>query len=257
MPESNKMQKAALVTGGAVRLGKAIAITLASHGLDIALHFYSSKQEAEKTAAEVRERGVRCDVFQFDLMQAHAIPDFMRSIKAVFPQLEVLVNSASGYQQAGILTTEIATFDTQLAINLRAPFFLTKAFAEQCGRGNIINILDNKIAFNQYQYAAYLLSKKAFAEFTKMAAVELAPDIRVNGVAPGVILPAATRAEEYIAWRIEGIPLKKQGHAQDIGQSIIHLIENPFITGQIIFIDGGESLTNTGRSAGDFDPGKV
>jgi len=238
------MQKAALVTGGAVRLGKAIAITLASHGLDIALHFYSSKQEAEKTAAEVRERGVRCDVFQFDLMQAHAIPDFMRSIKAVFPQLEVLVNSASGYQQAGILTTEIATFDTQLAINLRAPFFLTKAFAEQCGRGHIINILDNKIAFNQYQYAAYLLSKKAFAEFTKMAAVELAPDIRVNGVAPGAIAWPENGMSDAIKENIASqIPLGRTGDPADIARCVLFLVRDAtYSTGQIVAIDGGRSI---------------
>ena len=124
--------------------------------------------------------------------------------------------------------------------------------------GNIINILDNKIEFNQPQYAAYVLTKKALAEFTKLAALEFAPDIRVNGVAPGVVLPAGSRSKEYIDWRVQAIPLKKQGKTRNITDALLHLLDNDFISGQILVVDGGESITNEGLNAGAYqDQSKV
>ena len=173
------------------------------------------------------------------------------------PHLRVLVNSASAYTQATIARTTAAIFDEQFNINLRAPFFLTQAFAEQVEQGHVINIIDNKIAFNQYEYAAYLLAKKTLVEFTRMAALEFAPRIAVNGVAPGVVLPAGTRSEEYIAWRIQGIPLRRQGSTEDITGAILYLLGSRFVTGQVLVVDGGESLTNVGQNAAQFDQDKV
>lgn len=248
---------AALVTGSAIRLGKHIALALAADGYDIALHYNASRDKAEATAQEIRTLGVDCEVFQFNLKEAEDIPDFVQQVKDRLPQLNLLVNSASGYEQATIRNTSVKTYDTQFALNLRAPFFLTQAFAKIAGSGNVINILDNKIGFNQFNYAAYLLSKKAFAEFTRMAALELAPQIRVNGVAPGVVLPAKTRSQEYIDWRIQGIPLKMQGETTHITQAIRSFLQNDFITGQIIVVDGGENIAQLGQNAGDFDQSKV
>ena len=134
---------------------------------------------------------------------------------------------------------------------------MTQAFAQEVDQGEVINIIDNKIAFNQNKYAAYLLAKKTLVELTKMAAIEFAPQLRVNGVAPGVVLPASTRSQEYIDWRIQGIPLQMQGSTKHITDAILSLLNNPFITGQILAVDGGESLSNTGRNAGDFDQSKI
>ena len=248
---------AALVTGSAIRLGKHIALALATEGYDIALHYNSSKDKAEKTAQEIRTLGVRCEAFQYNLKDAKNIHSLIEKVHEHYPELNVLVNSASGYEQHTILETSVETFDTQFALNLRAPFFLSQAFAKTVGAGNIINIIDNKIGFNQYNYAAYLLSKKAFAEFTRMAALELAPKIRVNGVAPGVVLPAKTRSQEYIDWRIKGIPLQMQGGTAHITQAILSFLANDFITGQIMVVDGGENIAQIGQNAGDFDQSKV
>jgi pteridine reductase len=255
--DSSKTTQAALVTGSAIRLGKHIALALAQYGFDIALHYNSSETEAENTAAEIRQHNVKCHLFQMDLTQTNQIKPLMAQVLEVFPHLSVLVNGAAGYTQAHIATTTPDIFDFQFALNLRAPFFLMQAYAELCGRGNVINIIDNKIAFNQHQYAAYLLSKKAVAEFTKLAALEFSPKVRVNGVAPGVVLPATSRSEEYLEWRKQGIPLKRKGKLQNISQAIISILENDFMTGQILFIDGGESLTNVGLNAGDYDQTKV
>lgn len=251
------MKKAALVTGGAIRLGKAIAVALAQQGYDIAIHYNSSAQPAQDTAEEIRGYGVDCEIFQFDLSQVQGMDSWFQTVMARFPHLELLVNSASGYIQKSILETEVEDFDSQFAVNLRSPFFLTQCYGRHCGKGNIINIIDNKVAFNQYAYAAYLLTKKTLAEFTKMAALELAPQIRVNGVSPGVTLPAVTRSEEYIEWRKQGIPLKMQGETRHITDGILSLLANEFITGQILTVDGGESISNVGKHAGDYDQSKI
>ncbi len=251
-----KPRETALVTGGGIRLGKAIAIALAKAEYDIALHYHSSKAEAEATQAKIQQLGVSCEIFQQDLNQAEALDSFCGEIKAKM-NLCLLVNSASTYASGEIQQTSVEIFDQQISVNLRAPFFLTQAFAKHCDRGHVINICDNKIAYNQFEYAAYLLSKKALAEFTKLAALEFAPSIRVNGVAPGVVLPASSRSEEYVNWRVQGIPLQKQGTTDHITQAILSLLHNNFVTGQVLFVDGGESITNIGRNASQFDPKKV
>jgi pteridine reductase len=248
---------AALVTGGAVRLGRALALALAEAGYDIALHYGRSAEAAEQTAAEIRALGVECQLFQLDLVDVDGVPRLLEQARAALPGLRALVNSASAYAQATIGATTAAIFDQQLAVNLRAPFFLTQAFARQVGVGHVVNIIDNKIAFNQYQYAAYLLAKQALADLTRMAALEFAPGVRVNAVAPGVVLPAGTRSPEYIAWRVGGIPLRRQGAPAEIARAVLYLLGSDFVTGQILTVDGGESLTGAGQNAAQFDQDKV
>lgn len=241
-----------LITGGAVRLGRGLAEAFAATGHDVAVHYGRSAAAAQETVAALRTKGVRAEAFQADLADPQALSSLMDAVTTVFPDLGGLVNSASAYDAAPIAETDAALFDSQFAVNLRAPFLLTKAFAAAVDEGFVVNILDNKIAYNQYAYAAYLLSKKALAAFTPMAAMEFAPRIRVNGVAPGVVLPAGSRAPDYVAWRIEGIPLKKQGDVAHIAQAVLALAYNDFTTGQIISIDGGENSAHIGRNFEDY-----
>jgi len=244
MQHSKKMSKGtALITGGAVRLGKVFCATLANAGYNLAIHYNSSSAQAAATAEEYRETGVNCETFQFDFSKNNDVRDLMANVRKQFPDLNVLINSASVYDQATMMETPELMLERQ-----GAPYLLTQAFAQQCKTGNVINIIDNKIAFNQYQYSAYVLSKNTLAEFTRLAAVELAPDVRVNGIAPGVVLPASVRSQDYIDWRIEGIPLKQQGQTDNIAQALQYLLTNDFVCGQILFVDGGESLTNTGQN---------
>lgn len=252
-----KQRPAALVTGGAIRLGKANALALAEAGYDIALHYFSSEREAMLTQSEIESLGVRCIPFRLNLAKVCDYAAFMTEVHTKFPDLCVLVNSASGYIQANISNSTQEQFDQLFAINLRAPFFLSQAFAACIGRGNIINIIDNKIGFNQFKYAAYLLTKKALADFTYIAALEFAPNIRVNGVAPGVTLPAPSRSEEYLNWRIQGIPVKHKGDVHHITDAILFLLKNEFVNGHVIVVDGGENINNTGQNAGEYDQNKV
>ena len=152
-----------------------------------------------------------------------------------------------------MMETPETILEKQFKINFQTPYFLTKAFAQQCKTGNVINIIDNKIAFNQYHYSAYLLFKKALADFTKLAAVELAPDVRVNGLAPGVVLPASVRTQDYVDWRVQGIPVKRQGEVNNITQALHYILTNDFVCGQILTVDGGESLANIGQNAASYE----
>jgi NAD(P)-dependent dehydrogenase (short-subunit alcohol dehydrogenase family) len=244
--------RAALVTGAGVRLGRAIADSLARAGYDIALHYNGSHAAATEAANEFRSYGVRCELFRYDLANAHDIGDLVARVAERLPHLSVLVNSASAYQGGRIADTSVETLNQQWNINFRAPFFLMQQFHQRVEHGQIINIVDNKIAYNQFHYVAYLSAKKALAELTKMAALEFAPRIRVNAVAPGVVLPASDRGEAYLEWRKAAIPVDRLGAPNNICAAIAAILENDFINGQIIFVDGGEAMNLVGRNALEF-----
>lgn len=250
-----KEKKAALVTGGAIRLGRHFAKTLAQQGFDIAIHYNRSSAEAEKTVAEIRGMGATCEAFAMDFMAAENPGELIDAVADVFPQLSVLINCASIYNAAPIAATTPKLLQEEFKVNFFTPYLLCGAFARSLGRGSIVNILDNKIAFHQYQYGAYLSAKKALAELTKMAAMEFAPHIRVNGIAPGVIMPGETRSNDYIQWRVEGIPLRRQGAVDHLGKALGYLLDNDYVTGQILFVDGGEGLYHIGQNAETYSSG--
>ncbi len=245
---------AALVTGGAIRVGRALALALAEDGYDVAILFNRSKGPAAETAEDIERLGAKCHLVQYDLHDAEGMDAMLGSVLEALPNLRVLVNSASGYTPGPLRETDVATFDDQMQLNLRAPFFMTKAFANQVAEGHVINIIDNKIGYNQYAYAAYLLSKKALAELTRMAALELAPKIQVNGIAPGVILPAVSRSAEYIEWRRQAIPLHRTGAVEDLAGALRYLLNSRFVTGSIMVVDGGENIAFEGRNAPAYGP---
>ncbi len=255
------MQKSAFITGGAVRLGRNIAFYLAHQGWDIALHYHSSQYEAEKLQQEILNIGVEkhCKIFQADFTQSNDFSDLIDKVYQEFPNLQLLVNNASIYKAASIEQTSVKMWEHHFNVNVQAPFFLIKAFAKKLlleetlsHRPNIVNILDNKISFSQYHYAAYVLSKKTLAELTYMAALEFAPQLRVNAISPGIILPIATRSPEYLKWRIEGVPLKKKGSVDNILLAMDYILKNEFLTGQVLTVDGGENLNSSGKNFSSF-----
>lgn len=246
-------QKAALITGGATRLGRHLAEYLADAGYDIALHVNSSQQEAEVVVKVIRAKGRECEIFHCNFL-TDDLEALIQSAKQRFPGFNLLLNSASAYEPAPIDTTELALLESQFRVNLFTPLLLTRYFAHAVQVGQVINIIDNKIAYHQYPYAAYLLSKKSLAELTRMAALEFAPRLRVNGIAPGVVLPAAQRISDYVEWRIEAIPVNHQGNPTHLVQALHYLLENTFVTGQILFVDGGESINMEGRHSENYAP---
>jgi len=253
---NNKKNPAALITGGATRLGLAFSKFLAGMNYDIALHYNGSADAASSAKKNIEKLGVSCTLFQADLSSSDPT-ELVSEVADRYPNIRILVNSASVYDAASIANTSLKILKKQFAVNIFAPFMLTKAFASICGqnsdsKGQVINILDNKVAFQQFSYAAYLLSKKSLADFTRIAAIEFAPKIRVNAIAPGVILPGDQRTSDYLAWRIEGIPLKKQGEVEDLLKAMEYIVNSDFITGQILTVDGGEGINHQGLNAEQF-----
>lgn len=243
---------AVLVTGAGTRLGSLFARHLASLGYDVALHCNTSLEGARRLAQVLQDSGHRCEVFTQDFTEPFDADVFLAKVTARFPDLACLINNASAYQPALSQNTDRSLLETQFRVNFVTPFLLAGSFKRNIGRGHIINIIDNKIAYHQYHYAAYLLSKKSLAEFTRLAALEFAPDVRVNGIAPGVTLPGDTRNSAYLSWRIDGIPLAKKGSDTHLMAALDYLLQNDFVTGQILFVDGGESLNQVGRNAENF-----
>jgi len=232
----------ALVTGGAKRLGKEFALFLANQGFDIALHYNNSLSEAETTAAEIRKTGQSCRIYQADFANKNGSDGLVNVVWQDFGRIDLLLNSASLMLRAPLKETDAEILDLMQNINFRAPYFLTRDLALKQQKALVINLLDTRIVKNQFAFSAYLLSKKMLADFTKMAALELAPDIRVNGIAPGIILPVGTETDEYLAKLTAKNPQKKQGLPLNLQQALDYLLKNSFVTGEILFVDGGEHL---------------
>jgi NAD(P)-dependent dehydrogenase (short-subunit alcohol dehydrogenase family) len=233
---------AVLVTGGAKRIGRAIALALAGRGYSIALHYGSSKGEAEELQSKIEALNVRCRLFECDLSDMKKVAALVPSVLERFPDLEILVNNASLFVPKRYLETTEDFFDRLFTVNLKAPFFLARDFARQVKRGQIINLLDTKITKNLREHFVYALTKKALADFTRMAARELAPEIRVNGICPGLILSPAGEDPGYLERAAERIPIGRPGNPEHIASALCFLIENPFVTGELLFVDGGEHL---------------
>lgn len=231
-----------MITGGSKRIGKAIALMLSELGFNIALHYNDSLETAELLARNIRKKGRGCETFAADLSNRDDALTLIETVRKRFPDLNLLINNASIFQESQLKRSDLAKLEEHWAINLKAPFILICEFARICKKGNIINILDTHIVQNKSSHLAYLLSKKSLADLTKLAAVSLAPKIRVNGIAPGIILPPANKSNEYLNRLAKGIPLKRKGELSHIAISVKFLLDNDYLTGQILFNDGGEHL---------------
>ena len=245
---------AALVTGAAKRIGRAIALNLAAMGYDIVISYNKSKKEAEVLAQKIRDDfSVRCEVFQCDLQDVQQTKKLAKFVKENFPHWNLLVNNASIFSRSKFLTGSDADLMDNLNTHLISPLILSKEFAKNIIQNSlpnaqIINMIDKNIARFDTSYFYYLFSKKSLAEFTKMLALELSPQVRVNGIAPGFILnPIDEKSPSHDTQNIiKKIPLQTKGEIENIWQAIEFLLKNNFVTGQILFIDGGASLNHAG-----------
>ncbi len=233
---------AALVTGGAVRVGRKIVLHLAARGYDIALHYHQSHAEAEEVQSAVHATGRACVLLQANLAQMHTCVPLIAAAQAAFPALEVLVNNASVFERAALPETDEALFSRQIDLNFKAPFFLTQAFAERVEQGHVINVLDSNVVTTQGSHCAYLLSKQALAAFTQMAARALGPRVRVNAVCPGVVLPSDVHDAAFMARLSAQLPLGKTASVDDVAAAVVCLLELQGVTGQALFVDGGAHL---------------
>lgn len=232
--------KAALITGGVNRIGKAIGLFLAEKGYDIAIHYNNS--DPSDLIEVIEHFGVRALPFQADLNNESEVEALMPAVEKCFPQLALLINNASLFDSGNLSMIDAIRFTQYLNVNFKAPFILSRDFFKLFKKGNIINLVDAKITHHQHRFSTYLLTKKMLMEYTNMAAVEFAPLVRVNAIAPGAILPPPGENDSYLEKRAGESVLKKTGSKEDITQAVDFIIKNTFITGQCIFIDGGVHL---------------
>lgn len=234
--------KTALITGAAVRLGRHIALALADVGVNIILHYRDSEDEARELSRLLESRGVSVWRIQADFDKTEG-PEmlFRRSLDAA-GSLHFLINSASIFPSDRIETLTYESLQQCLRINAWAPFTLCREFHRRIGAGKIVNLLDTRIADFDWHHVGYILSKQMLAHLTKMMAIEFAPNISVNGVAPGLILPPRGKDASYLEQLKTSVPLQAHGDADDVASAVLFLLQNRFITGEIIHVDGGRHL---------------
>jgi pteridine reductase len=238
--------RVALVTGGAVRLGKALALALAEEGVRLAVHYNSSSGPAEETVAMIRDLGSDALAVQGDLSQPSQAPTLIERAAAHFGQVDILVNSAGIFEPADLAHTTEVSWDRHFGINLKSPFFLSQAFAAHLGherRGHIVNIADWRGLRPDPGYLSYSLTKAGVLAMTKGLALALAPNIQVNAIAPGAILPPPGKDQAYLDQLAEAIPLERVGSPGEIARTMVYLLKSDFVTGEAIFVTGGEHLT--------------
>ncbi len=238
----DKRHKTALVTGGAVRIGRAIVLALARAGADVVIHCRRSKAEARELVGQVQDLGRQAWVVCGALDSEASCQRILREAVAAAGRLDWLVNNASLFEKTSLRATTAADLEKMFWINLHAPLLLMKGFARLGRGGAIVNLLDRRIAGLDVSCAPYVLSKKALAEATRLAAVDFAPRIRVNAVAPGAILPPPGKRASYIKDHAGPIPLERRGTPEEVAEAVLFLLSQPSLTGQILYVDGGQSL---------------
>jgi NAD(P)-dependent dehydrogenase (short-subunit alcohol dehydrogenase family) len=239
--------KVALVTGGAVRIGRALSLALAQAGCHLFIHYGLSTDGARETQADATAYGVTAHTYSANLADAGETEALIPAALAQFGRLDILINNAAIFPDEDSFSgTDSRLWDELFAVNLRAPFLLSQAFAAQVsadGAGKIINILDARIRRPDGDHFAYRLTKGGLGQMTEMLARQLAPRITVNAVALGAILPPPGKDECYLAeLAASRVPLRRAGSPAIVADNLLHLLRHDFLTGVILPIDGGEFL---------------
>jgi pteridine reductase len=240
-------QRVALVTGGAVRLGRAIALGLAQAGYDLAVTYHASAEAARDVVAGIRGTGRRCEAVHADLAEAAAAQRVIDSVRSAFGRLDLLVNSAASFEARPLLEVDADAWDAVMALNLRAPHLLVRAAAPllEVSRGSVVNVTDLSAFQPWTERPHHAVSKAALAHLTRVQARTLAPAVRVNAIAPGAVLPPDDLSEERRAALAAATPLQRLGTPQDVVDAVLHLARSPFVTGQILVVDGGRLIGPT------------
>ena len=243
----NLAGKRALVTGGAVRIGRAICEALAKRGCIVVIHYRNSEEEAHLLAGSLKVDGGEAYAVQSDLGDESTCARLIEASIERAGGLDILVNNAAVFNRDALLETTEAKLLSELQTNAFAPIFLTRALAQRTERGKIVNLLDQRIEGLEIGALAYNLSKRMLADFTELAALELAPGFTVNGVAPGPILPPPGEGDERTRELAGATPLGVPLTPEAVAGAVVYLLEADGVTGQTIFVDGGQRLLRTGH----------
>ncbi len=235
-----------LVTGAAKRIGRAIALDLASHGHDVAVHYRSSRGDALATVAEIAAQGGRAEAFQADLSDEAACAALLDSVVADFGRVDVVVNNASTFEAGGVASFSQHSMERHWRANTAPAIILARALhghlVDRRAKGCVVNLLDQKLWNLNPDYFSYTLSKAALHTATVMLAQAYAPTLRVCGVAPGLTLASEAMTPEQFAAAQRLNPLQVSATPQDVARAVRFLIESPATTGVSLVVDGGQHL---------------
>jgi NAD(P)-dependent dehydrogenase (short-subunit alcohol dehydrogenase family) len=239
------MKGAALVTGAAKRLGRATALALADDGYDVAVHYGSSKSDADAVVAAIAAKGRRAVALSADLSHETDTQKLVAAATKAFGPLTCLVNNASLFERDEALTVTRASWDAHFETNLRAPFVLMQEFARQLpdtANGAIVNIVDERVWNLTPHFVSYTLSKAGLWTLTQVMAMALAPRIRVNAIGPGPTLPSPRQSAEQFAKQQASVPLQHGATPEEIAAAVRFILSSGAMTGQMIALDGGQHL---------------
>jgi len=234
--------KTALITGAAKRLGRATALALAEQGINTIIHYNNSEQEADETVKLSKEKGVLSGKIQHDFEDTEGTDRLIQKAVNITGNLDFIINSASVYPEDNLESLSRNALNKALNLNGFAPFILAREFKNICNTGSIINFLDARMTDYEPKHISYQLSKQLLFNLTRMMSLEFAPEIRVNAVAPGIIIPDKNLNKEMTDRLKTGNPLNRIGSMEEVTSAVLFLLQNEFITGQIIYVDGGRNL---------------
>jgi pteridine reductase len=239
--------KRALVTGAGQRVGQAIALALGAEGMQVAVHYRESKAGAERTAEGVRSAGGQALTLSADLTSRDAARALVDAAVSELGGLDLVVASAASFERLPLEQVDDEAWDRSLSLNLASPFALVHRAvpALRAARGSVVFITCSSATVPMKGYLPYVVSKGALKHLMKTLALELAPEIRVNAVAPGTVLPPPSYDEEAVRRLSRAIPLGHVGQAEDIARAVVFLAGSPFVTGHELAVDGGRSVARS------------
>ncbi len=242
---ADEFPRAVLVTGAALRVGRAIALAMAASGRAVAVHYNTSDQAAAEVVERITEIGGTAVAVQADLMDDEAARALIgRAVEGVGP-ITSLINNASVFENDTPETVSRDLWDAHMQVNLRAPFVLSQAFAEHLPRnieGNIVNLIDQRVLNLTPHFTSYTLSKAALWTLTQTLALALAPRVRVNAVGPGPTLPSPRQSQEQFIRQWAALPLGRPAEPGEIAETVRFILDVPAMTGQLIALDAGQHL---------------
>lgn len=241
-------QKTALITGAARRIGRSIALALASKGWDIAVHYRGSDRDASKLVEEIVGLGLRAIKLQCDLSQPDAVENLIPMCCRELSPPTCLINNASAFQPDHVPDLTPQRWDEHLAINLTSPVFLTQALVKHLPdamSANVINIIDQRVWRLTPDFFSYTISKAGLWTATKTLAQALAPKVRVNAVGPGPVLKSIHQSDAEFAAEVRSTLLKQAPTPEDIARAVVFILDTPAMTGQMIALDSGQHLAWT------------
>jgi NAD(P)-dependent dehydrogenase (short-subunit alcohol dehydrogenase family) len=237
--------RTALVTGAAKRLGRETALRLAACGINVVAHYRSSAVEAEALAAHIRAQGGQAWPLSADLADSAQAENLISRAQELAGVISILINSAAIFPETSLSSLEPDDLIENINVNAMAPLLIARAFARQGTEGTIVNILDSRILDYDKSHVAYHLSKQLLFSLTRIMAIEFAPKIRVNAVAPGLVMPPVGKDERYLQELVWTTPLNRHGSPQDVSEAVVFLLRSDFVTGQVLYVDGGRHLKGT------------